>query len=501
MSTTASESGDELPTTHTALGAQPRYNHTAASTALSSEPLLTRSPVGVGAKHAALWNSPVRPSSLVTPLSLSVALNLLLVLIIVIGGALQSSLPADETVAPFSCSIVPPAPFTGHASSVATTAAEDELQAESSPYDTTSPVAWQRPLRQPAASRVLQPQQHTAVCVNFNRPPMLESLATILSIHSRLHRHLTIVSPVAWHELPTPLPAGVRYIKCKQESILLVDGPMLPAYAKGWHGALQHICAAACFDYYATAVPQLRGVIWQADDMFVNYTALFSEYPSNKSWSPSHSHESLLHLTKEVMPGIKDPHWTATPIGNLYAARKAIQLLQTNPLYRQAWLLAFGSINSMSSKALSDFFYLPYYQLRTYVDITTFMRNAAEQYVTVPDTANSSRTVTVRVGMTMCEYWTATQVLLTAAVHALQAAPHSTYTSCELSDQLVHMEQVEMYVWGADRANHTRLHEYCFQTRYDKPRGPSVTVHPLKLSVAEHRQIYVDAYKLVRETW
>ena len=41
---------------------------------------------------------------------------------------------------------------------------------------------------------------------------MLESLATILSIHSRLHRHLTIVSPVAWHELPKPLPAGVRYI-------------------------------------------------------------------------------------------------------------------------------------------------------------------------------------------------------------------------------------------------------------------------------------------------
>ena len=498
MSTAASDNGDEPLLNYSTLRAQPRLSPTVATTSI--KPGHTRSTLGVEAKHAALWVSRLRPSFLLTPLSLSVALNLLLVVLVVSGAVLRLSSSANAPVTPAPCPTPASTPFTIYPSSVTATPAAETLQAESSPYDTTSPVAWQRPLRQPAASRVLQPQQHTAVCVNFNRPPMLESLATILSIHSRLHRHLTIVSPVAWHELPTPLPAGVRYIKCTQESILLEDDPAQPLNAKGWHGVLQHICAAACFDYYATAVPQLRGVIWQADDMFVNYTALFSEYPSNKSWSPSHSHVSVLHLTEEIMPGTAD-WWTTTPIGNLYAARKAIQLLQTNPLYRQAWPLAFGSIENMAAKALSDFFYLPYYQLRTYVDITTFMRNAAEQYVTVPDTANSSRTVTVRVGMTMCEYWTATQVRLTAAIHALQVDPHSSYTNCQLSEQLVHIRKAEAYVWGAERDNYTRLHEYCFQTRNASYRGPAVTVHPLKLSVAEHRRIYMDAYKNVQETW
>ena len=63
------------------------------------------------------------------------------------------------------------------------------------PSDITAIVAWQRPLRQPAAPRVAQ-QSHTAVCINFNKPPRADSLATVLSVHSELHSCLTILAPL-----------------------------------------------------------------------------------------------------------------------------------------------------------------------------------------------------------------------------------------------------------------------------------------------------------------
>ena len=200
------------------------------------------------------------------------------------------------------------------------------------------------------------------------------------------------------------LPTHVHYLQCVQASILSVDTRAVHEHAKGFHGTLQHVCAAACFDYYVSVAPRVRGVIWQADDQFVNYTALFTDYPSRKAWSPSRSHDSLLHLNNQSMHSTED-YWSATPIGNLFAARAAARLLQSDATYRRAWLLVFGSLDAMSAKAIADFFYLPQHQLRTYVDITSFLRYSPEQYVTV-DTPDSSGTVTVRVGLTMCEWWT-----------------------------------------------------------------------------------------------
>ena len=92
-------------------------------------------------------------------------------------------------------------------------------------------------------------------------------------------------------------------------------------------------------------------------------------------------------------------------------------------------------------------------------------------------------------------------------MHALQVYEQAnttvtlTFTNCDLSDELVHMQPALLYLWGVDRNNSTRLHDYCFQTIYGASRKPFVTVHPLKLSMPQQRQIYLDAYDNVRAMW
>ena len=469
------------PLSHSAQLAQ-RLIHSAATDS-TGKAAPTRATVGV---RRGVLCCTIRP--LLTPLSLSLALNLLLSLLVLSGCVWLWQSSAETSV------------FTS-AFSVAS-AASGATQSLIAPYDVTEAVAWRRLLRQPGAGRVDRRQSHTAVCINFNNPPTLTGLAATLTVHTELHRYLTIVSPAPWRDLPVPLPAGVRYIQCVQSSVLLHDDPTLPSHARGYKGVLQHVCAASCFDYYASMLPQVRGVIWQADDMFVNYTALFTLYPHNSSWSPSRSHDALFHLTDEAINASQD-RWMTTPVGNLFAARHTAQLLQSHDLYRRAWLLAFGSLDSMAMKAIADFYYLPHYQLQTYVDITRFLRDSADEFVTVPDTANRSLMVSLRVGLTMCEWWTATQMRLTAAIHTLQDEPQANYSSCDLSAHLVHMKSALLYLWGDERDNYTLVHEYCLQTktRRDSWRKPAVIVHPLKLSVPQHLQIYVDAYDHVLQAW
>ena len=445
--------------------------------------------------------TPYLPTAVVL-LVLSLALNAVLIFS---GQGLPSSLLRNSNTAYGECACLDSAAAVSSsaqpvpAASVTSTI-EDEPRVQSA-YDVSSIVAWKRSLRQSAAIAGVTRQSHTAVCINFNRQPMAASLATVLRVQSQLHRYITIVSPVPLSDLPVPLPAGVRYSECAQDSVLAHDKHTIPSAFKGAFGTLQHVCAAACFDYYASQLPRLRGVIWQADDMFVNYTELFLHYPSNKSWAPSHG--QLFHLTNQSM--YADSYWTVQAIGNLFSLRHTIDLLRSKPLYRDAWQLAFGSPTAISEKAIADFFYLPQHQLRTFVDITNVLRYSKDEFVTVPDTRHKravTDSITVRVGLSMSEWWLTTQLRLTAAVHVLQVEPQTSLTSGDLSSQLLYTKAALVYLWGAAaRNNLTAMHDYCFHTRYERWKKPPALVHPIKLSMPEHNQLYLDAYQRVREAW
>ena len=377
-------------------------------------------------------------------------------------------------------------------------ALDDEPQLLTS-SEVTAAVAWRRPLRRPAPALHFRRQQHTPVCINFNTAPWPDSLATVLKVQSALHRHLTIVAPVPLHELPAALPAGLHYIHCVQGSVLAEDSGRPPEVAEGYNGAVQHVCAAACFDYYAARLPHIRGVLWQSDDMFVNYTQLFHSFPHSKSWSPSDGR--LFSLTNATIFRLHD--WTRFPIANLFSLRHTAELLQSDARYRKAWWLAHGSLTMASEKVNSDFFYVPYHQLQTFVGITRFLVNSPTEFVSVPDTsamvvdANAApRTISVRVGVTMSEWWTATQLRLTAAIHLLQSKVNAS--TAELSDQLLHMSRSQVFLWFRARRNITRLKELCFHLDYDIT--PPAVIHPLKLTDTDQRQLYLEAYQRVRES-
>ena len=374
--------------------------------------------------------------------------------------------------------------------------------------EVTSVVAWKSALRTSAPTLIPHLQEHTAVCINFNTPPFLESLATVLKVQSSLHRYLTLVSPVPLQQLPISLPIGLHYIECVQGSILQDENPDFPPVFVGHGGTLQHVCAAACFEYYATRLPHIRGVLWQSDDMFVNYSMLFdasSPFAPDRAWSPGRG--GVFALTDDFIFRMRE-YWTNQPIANLFSLRYTAQLLQSDNRYRKAWLLAYGAADFVSEKVIADFFYLPRDQLQIFADITSFLASSSQQFVTVPDVsekttlasaASINHSISLRVGLTMSEWWLETQLHLTAAVRVLELQTPADKNDTDLSSRLLHAGASMTWIWGDARMDLSLLRDLCFHIRYDGL--PPAVIHPLKLTIKEQRELFVEGYKRMQETW
>ena len=373
--------------------------------------------------------------------------------------------------------------------------------------DLTQVLGWNiSGIRERAPMQSPWPQQtHTAICIHFNSAPEADGLATVLKMQMPLHRYVTIISPTSVSDLPMPLPESLHYIECVPGSVVNGDVELSPEKL-GFKGALQHVCAVACLEHH-TSVPGIRGVIFQSDDMFVNYTMIFDDvvvFPSIKIWSPSVNDQYVVSLTNEAILENWDS-WTRFPVGNLFLLRRTAEYLQTLPKYRQAWQLAYDGFDKVSGKVIADFFYVPHKQLQTVVDITLALANTPEQYVVVPDTTDlrpegnqSESSITLRMGLSMSEWWIATLLRLTAALTLLD--DHHTRDRSAFPRVLTHIGPWLSWSWGSERENITRMRALCFHLGDEGMQTPAV-VHPLKLLNPAFRQIYVEGYQVMRRHW
>ena len=371
---------------------------------------------------------------------------------------------------------------------------------------------WRGALRQAMSSQPWQEvddtaQSHTAVCIHFNFPPLAVALATVLQVQLRLHRHLTLISPTPLPHLPLRLPRTVRYIECATQASI-VRGDPSSGQGLGMGGELQHLCAAACFEHYdSEQVPGMRGVLFHSDDMYVDYTRLFSDekrFPPSSAWAPGDgttlldlSTVSLLQLSTQG-----DWLWYNRPVGNLFAFRQSLQLLQSNERVRRAWLVAYPSLSMAGGHDFSDLFYLPTSYLRNFVTLVTLLSSAEPQYVTVPDMSRDAlhaaslpnSSVELRTGMSMCELITPTLVALSAAM-SRAAGETTTRGSGGGGGGVVWLAQSVRYVRELQRGNMTLLESLVLgQQGQAVTEMMEVAVHPLKHSVEPQRLLYIQAY-------
>lgn len=356
-----------------------------------------------------------------------------------------------------------------------------------STWDHANTSYWKTPLRTVNKRRSYQ-QSHTAVCIQFNWEPESSETSHMIHVQSSFHKYLTIITPVPPAELTFQLPPNVNYIHCVAVSVVKGEPPKRQA-TMGAGGALQQVCAAACFEYYANH--PIRGVLWQADDMYINHDRIFSTpslYPPNMTWSPPDYGHDIAIKSPESLIGF-DEFWFRSPVGSPHAFIQNIRLLQRN--YESAYRLAFhGNLDLIASKANVDFFYVTQSHLKHFVEMVHYLASADPEYYTIPDLRKDSQpntTIQVRVGLSMSEWFMPTMLRLSAALGVLEHDPSAASKSTELPLTVLSTKAVH-YLWGSDRNNVTLVEDLCLNN------SNTIAVHVVRFGNREHRAIYLKGY-------
>ena len=385
-------------------------------------------------------------------------------------------------------------------------------------------------------------QSHTGVCISFNWPPSAHGLDLTLHIHRQLHRHLAIISPVPLSDLSAPLPPDVHYIQCEPHGMVAGQGTN-NTITNGYGGVLQYVCVAACADHFqslslrgGSAADTIDSILFQSDDMIVNYTQLWwapganELYPRDKAWVHALSRDRNVDLTagEEIARG--GGWWYSEGVGNIFSLRHTAEYLQQHSArYRDAWLSAFGSLTRAADKSLSDLVFLPRAQWRHYIDIINIIGEMSrtrpkaaprsdphhhpELHITVPDTSAASQTAAgatglahqIRLvpGMHFCEMVIGTIVRLAGElamkdqelVHQ-QRADHvyDPYVGL-LGEMIINLDDPAFVGFDTEERLVSRIREYVY---HQQPRTNSdkllAIMHPVKVSKPNMRALYLDAY-------
>ena len=136
-----------------------------------------------------------------------------------------------------------------------------------------------------------------------------------------------------------------------------------------------------------SSVPLFEGILFHADDMFVDYSLMLSSphFPLDQQlsamhrWSyPSPTVFSRPHLMKLTSDSMTDAVLTqrghsGTLASNPWLLKDAQSILQQHPLYKQSWMNVYGAEDTWGPYELADLYYLPTRQARTFSQLMDWL--------------------------------------------------------------------------------------------------------------------------------